>query len=48
MYGDKSIYCPRCKRETWYGDSCPVTNKTKKCLDGELERLKKSSQKKTK
>jgi hypothetical protein len=36
-----TIYCPRCKRETWVGDKCPSTNKTKKCLDSEVLKNKK-------
>jgi hypothetical protein len=43
MFGDRTIYCPRCKRETWDGDTCPATNKTKKCQDGTLEKTQKPS-----
>lgn len=41
MFGDRTIYCPRCKRETWDGDTCPASKKSKKCLDGTLEKTQK-------
>lgn len=41
MFGDRTIYCPRCKRETWDGDKCPATKKTKRCQDSEFEKAQK-------
>ena len=41
MFGDRTIYCPRCKRETWDGAYCPSTKKTKKCQDSEVEKTRK-------
>lgn len=33
MYGDKSIYCVRCKKDRWVGANCFASKKNEKCVD---------------
>lgn len=35
MYADRTIYCSKCKRETWEGSKCPATDRKENCSDRE-------------
>lgn len=43
MYGEKSIYCPRCEKNKWAGAICSASETQEPCIDSELERIKKEA-----
>ena len=38
-FGDKTIYCKKCKKERWVGAKCPASKKGENCND--MEAVKK-------
>jgi len=39
-FGDKTIYCNRCKQERWVGADCPASETQEKCDDTKKVKIK--------
>jgi len=47
MYGERSFFCSRCKKDSLEGVPCPSSEKGEPCVDSEMEAIKKANLKRT-